>query len=490
MKKKETKNKNLKVKLSRFSVFIAYFSVLILFFLLCSCTVGPNYKKPDTTDLIPPDWHWKIAEPMDTVPKGEWWTVFSDPVLDHLETNAVADNQNLRAAVARVDQARSAARLSRSRFFPEVSLDPSFRRERTSANLPTPIPFPLPSVHLNTYSTPLDLSYEVDLWGRVRRSFEAAQAEAQASVSDYQNVLLTLTGDVAVNYFLTRSLDSEIAILRQTIELRKESVRILSDRVLTGTISEIDLDQAKNDFASAEADLADAILQRAETLNALALLCGKPASSFELAERAMTALPPAVPPGLPSSLLERRPDIARAERTLASSNAQIGVATAGYFPDLRLTGDAGYLSARAGDLFSGNSFIWAVGPSIRLPLFNGGRTGAEVGQAEAHYREALADYRQTVLKAFKDVEDSLAQIVLRGQQASALAQAVASAVRVIELAEARYEAGTVSYLEVVDAKRNMLRQERQQVQLEGQRFAASVRLIKALGGGWGTSLTE
>jgi multidrug efflux system outer membrane protein len=339
-------------------------------------------------------------------------------------------------------------------------------------------------VHLNTYSIPVDLSYEVDLWGRVRRSFETAQAEAQASVSDYQNVLLTLTGDVAVNYFLTRSLDSEIAILRQTIELRKESVRILNDRFVTGTISEIDLDQAKNDLASSEAELADVMRQRAETLNALALLCGKSAGSFEIADRPMTALPPSVPPGLPSSLLERRPDIAREERTLASKNAQIGVAVAGYFPDLRLTGDAGYLSARAGDLFSGESFIWAIGPSIRLPLFNGGRIAAEVGQAEAHYQEALADYRQTVLSAFKDVEDSLAQIVLRGQQASALAQAVASARRVTELAEARYEAGTVSYLEVVDARRNVLRQERQQVQLEGQRFAASVRLIKALGGMW------
>jgi multidrug efflux system outer membrane protein len=370
MKKNET---NSGVKLSRYSVFFSHVSCLILFLLLCSCTVGPNYKRPDNTGLIPPDWHWKIAEPMDEVPKGEWWTVFGDPVLDDLETKAVADNQDLRAAVARVDQARFAARLSRSSFFPELSLDPSFRRERTSANQPTPIPFPLPSVHLNTFSVPVDLSYEVDLWGRVRRSFEAAQAEAQASVSDYQNVLLTLTGDVAVNYFLARSLNSEITILRQIIELRKESVRILNDRFVTGTISEIDVDQAENDLASAEADSADVMRQRAETLNALALLCGKPASSFELAECSVTALPPAVPPGLPSLLLERRPDIARAERTLASSNARIGVAVAGYFPDLRLTGDAGYLSAEAGDLFS-ETVLSGLSVSIRRLYSTGAAT--------------------------------------------------------------------------------------------------------------------
>ena len=172
---------------------------------LCSCAVGPDYKRPDVTDITPTDWHWKIAEPKDTIPKGEWWKIFNDPVLDELESGAVADNQNLRAAVARVDEARAAARISRSQFFPELSLDPSFKRERTSANQPTPIPIPppfkLPSVHLNTFSVPLDLSYEVDLWGRVRRSFESAQAQAEASVADYQNVLLTLTADVAVNYF-------------------------------------------------------------------------------------------------------------------------------------------------------------------------------------------------------------------------------------------------------------------------------------------------
>lgn len=458
-----------------------YIAILVV---LSACTFGPNYKKPDVSNITPKDWHWKIAEPKDTVPKGEWWKIFDDLVLNELETGAVVGNQNLQAAVARVDEARAVARISRSRFFPELSLDPSFKRERTSANQPTPIPIQVPSVHLNTFSVPLDLSYEVDLWGRVRRSFEAAQAQAEASASDYQNVLLTLTGDVAINYFLIRSLDSEIATLRQTVELRSESVRILNNRFETGSISEIDPDRTKTELTIAEADLADTTRRRAETLNALALLCGKPASSFEIAERPVTISPPLVPAGLPSSLLERRPDIASAEKNLAAKNAQIGVAVAGYFPVLRLTGQAGYLSAKADNLFSADSRVWSIGPSVTMPLFSGGRTAADVKQAEAAYREALAEYRQTVLTAFKEVEDSLAQIVLRNEQAVAQLKAVASARRVAELLNARYEAGAISHLEVVDAEREMLQQERRAAELTGQRFAASIRLIKALGGGW------
>lgn len=457
---------------------------MLLLFVLCSCAVGPDYIRPDAASLTPADWHWKLAEPRDEIPKGEWWKIFEDPVLDALQAGAVADNQNLRAAMARVDEARAVARVSRSELFPELSLDPSFRRERTSGNLPTPIPIDVPSAHFNTYSVPFDVSYEVDLWGRVRRSFEAAQAQAEASVSDYENVLLTLTADVAVNYYLVRTLDSEIAVLKQTITLRSESVRILTGRFEAGTIPEIDLAEAKTELATARAELADVSRQRAETLHALALLCGKPASSFEIVEGGLETSPPHVPPGLPSSLLERRPDIARAERNLAAKNAQIGVARAAYFPALRLTGQGGYLSAQADVLFTRESSVWSFGPSVSLPLFNAGRTAAEVKRAEASYGEALAEYRQAVLTAFKEVEDSLAQITLRDEQRAAQAEALASAARVTELARARYEAGVASYLELVDAERNMLLQERRQAQIEGQRFAASVRLIKSLGGGW------
>ncbi len=452
--------------------------------LLPACAVGPKYKKPEVADLTPSEWQWKRGEPADEIPKGEWWRVFHDAVLDDLESKAVAQNQNLRAAVARVDEARAAARLTRAQFFPTLSLDPSMNRQRTTGHLPTPIPFKVPPATFDTFSAPLDLSYEIDLWGRVRRSFEAARAQAQSSISDYQNALLTLTGDVAINYFLLRSLDTELTVLRRTIELRQDSVRILSARFDAGAIPEIDLARARTELATAREDLADTTRQRVETLHALALLCGRPATAFEIAERNTEVRLPSVPPGLPSSVLERRPDIARAERAIAAKNAQIGVAEAAYFPVVRLTGQAGFLSAEAGQLFSWDSRVWSIGPSVSLPLFNGGRTAADVRQAKASYQEALAAYRQTVLTAFKEVEDSLAQIALWGNQASALEQALQSARRVAELAHARYDAGTISYLEVVDAERERLQQERQQSLLEGQRFAATVRLIKALGGGW------
>jgi multidrug efflux system outer membrane protein len=459
-----------------------------LLMVLCSCAVGPDYKRPDVTNITPPDWHWKVAEPKDRIPKGEWWKLFKDPTLDELEAGAESNNQNLRAAVARVDEYRAAARISRSQFFPELSLDPSLSRQRTSANQPIAIPIPsqfkVVSIHLNSFSVPLDLSYEVDLWGRVRRSLESAQAQAEAGVADYQNVLLTLTSDVAVNYFTIRSLDAEIAILRRNIELRGESVSILTDRFTIGTIPESDLAQEKTELADVKSDLADTIRQRAETLNAIALLCGKPASSFQLFENPLTSSPPVIPAGLPSSLLERRPDIARAERNLAAKNAQIGVARAAYFPVLHLTGQAGYLSSKADDLFSDGSHIWSFGPGVSLPLFTGGRTAAGVDQAKASYEESLSDYRQTVLTAFKEVEDCLAQIVFTNEQAAAQDEALASAERVNELAKARYEAGAISHFELLDAERNKLQYERQKAQTEGRRFSAGVRLIKALGGGW------
>jgi len=455
---------------------------------LCSCAVGPDYKRPDVTDITPAEWHWKVAEPKDSVPKGDWWKLFKDPALDELEAGAVANNQNLRAAVARIDEYRAVARLNRSDFFPKLSLDPAFSRQRTSANQPIAIPIPstfkLVSIHLNSFSVPLDLSYEVDLWGRVRRSLESAQAQAEASVADYHNVLLSLTADVAVNYFTIRSLDDEIAILRHTVQLRDESVHILSDRFTIGTISETDLAQAKTELASAKADLADVARQRAETLNAIALLCGKPASTFEIKERLSNAEPPVIPAGLPSALLERRPDIAKAERTLAAKNAQIGVARAAYFPALHLTGQAGFLSNEASNLFTSPSRVWSFGPSVSLPLFTGGRTAASVDQAKAAYEESLADYRQTVLTAFKEVEDSLAQIVFTNEQAADQDEALASADRVNILAQARYDAGAISSFELVDAERNKLQYELQKAQTEGARFGAVVRLIKSLGGGW------
>jgi multidrug efflux system outer membrane protein len=461
-------------------------SASVLLLAAVSCAVGPAYQPPNPFEIAPAGWHWKPAEPGDAVPKDGWWNVFHDPVLAGLETNALAGNQNLRAAVARVDQARAAARVTRSQFFPELSLDPSMNRERVSGNEPIPfsIPFKLQPVYINTFSVPLDLSYELDLWGRVRRSFQSAAAQAQASAADTQNILLTLTADVAVNYFLIRSLDAQIAATAGAVRSREASARILQARYDAGGIPEIDAVQAKTELATARYDLADLRRQRAETLDALALLCGQPASSFDLTEAPLPDSPPVVPAGLPSSVLERRPDIAAAERALAAKSAEIGVAQAAYFPVVRLTGDAGYLSGDAGKLFRMDSLTFTFGPSVSLPVFTAGRTAAQVRQAKSAYQEALADYQQAALTAFKEVEDSLAQINFWTEQSGAQADALKSTRRATELTQARYDAGVLTEFEVAAAQRDELQQERQTAELSARRYAATIRLIKALGGGW------
>jgi len=461
-------------------------SACALLLFAASCAIGPAYKPPAPAQFAPADWHWKPAEPGDAAPKDGWWNVFHDPVLAGLESNALAGNQNLRAAVARVDQARAGARLTRSQFFPELSLDPSFSRERVSGNEPVPfsIPFKLKPVYINTFNVPLDLSYELDLWGRVRRSFQSAAAQAQATAADTQNILLTLTADVAVNYFLIRSLDAQIAATAGAVRSREVSARILQTRYEAGSIPEIDAAQAKTELATARYDLADLQRQRAETLDALALLCGQPASSFALTEAPLPDSPPVVPPGLPSSVLERRPDIAAAERTLAAKSAEIGVSEAAYFPVVRLTGQGGYLSGEAANLFNMDSMTFTFGPSASLPVFTAGRTAAQVRQAKAAYQEALADYQQAALTAFKEVEDSLAQINFWTEQSGAQADALASVRRVTELTQARYDAGALTEFEVAAAQRDQLQQERQTAELSARRYAATIRLIKALGGGW------
>ena len=461
-------------------------AAIVLITGLAACTVGPDYRKPDVSELVPAEWRWKPAKSNDAAPKGEWWRAFGDPVLDELEATALAGSPTLRAAVARVDEARAVARIARAEFFPQVTLDPSAKRERTSGNLPTPIPFRVPAANLSTFSLPLDLSYEIDLWGRVRRSLESARAQAEASLSDHQNVLLTLTADVAINYFLVRTLDAEITALRRTVDSRSDSLRILKERLAAGVALGADVEQATTQLATAQADLADATRQRAEALDALAVLCGKPASGFDLAQRPLELRELAMPAVLPSELLERRPDIARAERALAARNAQIGVARAAYFPSVQLVGQAGLLSDQASRLFSADSRVWSIGPHVSLPIFTGGRIAADVKRAEAAYEEALAEYRLAVLVAFREVEDSLAQLVLRGEQARAQETAMRSALNVLTLARARYQAGTANYLEVADAERNLLQQERRLAQLQGQRYASMVRLVKALGGGWDT----
>ncbi|HTV61433.1 MAG TPA: efflux transporter outer membrane subunit [Verrucomicrobiae bacterium] len=456
-------------------------------------TVGPDYQAP--TNFIPAHYksaefgNWKTGRPLDNVPKGSWWEIFDDTNLDSLETRALSANQELKVAVARVEQARDTARVSRGELLPGLNFDPNYARQRYS---PNEVPS-FGNVTANTFSTPLDLSYEVDLWGRVRRSFESARADAQASLAAYYNVLLTLQSDVAQNYFALRSLDAEIATVAGTVDLWKEQVKLTQTRYDGGIGSELEVAQAQTELATTEAELAALAQRRDELENAIAILAGENPTTFKLAAFATpnwNPPPPRIPAGLPSDLLERRPDVAAAERQLASANARIGVAKAAFFPVLTLTGSGGYLSGDVDSLFNWDSRTWSIGPSLSLPIFAGGRNRANYHRARAAFDEATAVYRQQVLVAFGDVEDSLSDIRHLADQAGAQERAVENAQHAADLALDRYRSGIVSYIEVVDANRDALSAERANAQLAGQQLIASVQLIKALGGGWNATALE
>ncbi len=450
--------------------------------------VGPDYKP--LTDSTPA--HYKAAEygswtegrPLDNVPKGTWWEIFGDTNLNALEQQAFQANQGLKIAMARLEQSRETARVTRGQLLPEVDFDPSYNRQRYS---PNEVPS-FGNVTANTFSTPLDLSYEVDLWGRVRRAFESARADAQASLADYYNVLLTLQTDVAQNYFALRELDAEITIVTRTVGLRHDQLNVVQGRYQGGIGSELEVAQAQTELATTEADAAALEQRRDELENRIAILVGCNPSEFHLAfsTNDWTPQPPVIPAGLPGELLERRPDVAQAERELASANAQIGVAKAAFFPVVTLTGSGGYLSGDVSTLFNWESHTWSFGPSVSLPLFAGGRNRANFRRSKAAYQQAVATYRQQVLVAFGDVEDSLADIRHLADQSAAQEQAVQNAQRAADLAAERYRSGIVSYIEVVDANRDTLDSERTYEQLISQRLIASVQLIKALGGGFDT----
>ncbi|MES2307886.1 MAG: efflux transporter outer membrane subunit [Verrucomicrobiota bacterium] len=446
-----------------------FFGIAVLGF--TSCAVGPNYQKP-TVD-VPPNWRWKKAEPQEAQSKGEWWKFFRDEKLDALEEEALKNNQDLKASFARVDESRAKARVSASDFFPELHLDPAFQRQRTSANAPIPFPIKVPSITQNSFSVPFDLSYEVDLWGRVRRSFESARDQAQATNADQLNLLLSITADVARDYFSLRETDLELEILRQDEAYRGEALDLQEKRLKAGLTSQLDISRAKNELFLVRGDLSQAKARRSELEANLAVLCGQTASSFKVSEYPLKGTPPSIPVGLPSSLLERRPDVAFAERTLAARNAEIGVAYAAFFPSVHLTGQAGMLSAEASDLFSWESRVWSFGPSVSLPLFSNGRNLATLKEARAAYEEAVAHYRQQVLIAFADVEQSLAQVQFYREQENALESAQQESASVVDLIQQKYKTGTGSYFEVITAQRDL-----------GLRYSASIRLIKALGGSW------
>lgn len=455
-----------------------YSCIVAILGLIAGCTVGPKYQKPPAP--VPPTWGWKIAEPSNDSIQSDWWKSFHDPVLDNLEQQAATNNQRLQVAMARVDQSRAAARVTGSRFFPQVSFDPSLSTFHTQKNH---VPSELSAT---AGSLVMDFSYEVDLWGKIRRAFEAARDQSQATEADYCGVLLTLQGDVAVNYFLLRQIDAQIELLQETVGLRENSVRVIKERFKGGLAPELDLDRATTELEQTKTQVRDAQRQRDHLQDAIALLCGEPAESFHISSGPLNQALPTVPIGLPSKLLERRPDIAVAERQMAAANAQIGVAKAAYFPAITLTGDAGYSSFHAATLLDWQSRLFQIGPSVAMPLLNGGRLKAGVAEARANYEGSRANYQQQVLSAFKDVSDALADLNSYGDQAATEANAGAAADRAAALSTQRYKGGLVNYLDVLDAERTQVQTQIQIIQIRALRMVATVHLFKALGGGFST----
>ncbi len=452
-------------------------------------SVGPDYERPTTEAAraykAADTGDWKEGKPLDHVPKGDWWKVFGDAQLNALEAKAQRANQDLKAAFAVVNQARATARVARSEFFPNVEANPSFRRERFSPNQEPDFG----ALTANSFHLPLDLSYEIDLWGRVRSGFESTRAEAAASTAAFYSLLLSLQADVAQNYFRLRALDAEVAVLQRTLELRREQLNIVASRFDIGLGAELDVARAETELAATEAELTTLARRRIELENALAILVGEPPSTFRIAPLTDPAngwdhQPPAIPAGLPSQLLERRPDIAQAERQLAADNARIGIAKAAFFPVVRLTGSGGFLSADVESLFNWESRAWSIGPSVSLPIFAGARNLANLRRSRARFEESVARYRQRVLLAFGEVENAIAGIRLLDEQAAAQERAFSSARRARDLALESFTAGITGYLDVIDADRAALQTHRSNQELAGQRLIAAVQLIKVLGGGW------
>jgi len=465
--------------------------------LLAGCAIGPDYHLPAAigTNRMPAAFagaaaltnmgNWKPAEPSAHLPRGVWWEIFGDSELNRLETAATEANQDLAVAFSRFEQARALVNVARADLFPQASATPSLTRQRTSVNMVDRGQASGVSHTYNTFTVPLDASWELDLWGRVRRQVEAARALLSAASDDLEAAKLAVQTEVATDYFVLRAMDAEYVLLQQTAEAYRRSLELTRNRRQGGIASDLDVAQAETQLTTTEAQLPAVDLQRAKLRHALGTLCGQVASGFEPApaQGALTSSP-AIPISLPSELLERRPDIAAAERRMAAANAEVGVAQTAFYPRLLFQGAAGFQSIDASTLFDWPSRFWAVGPSLELPLFTGGRNRAQLAAARSAYNSAVGSYRKTVLVAFQEIEDQLAAQRLLAAELDAENAALASARRTLEIANNRYKTGLVTYLEVATAQSAALAHERTVVELGDQRLSASVALIKALGGGW------
>jgi outer membrane protein, multidrug efflux system len=477
-----------RIDLSASGSFLATSAIMAL---LAGCAVGPDYKRPEATSKMPESYagmtnQWKIAEPQANLPKGKWWEIFGDAQLNGLESDAASANQQLKAAVAGFDQARALADAARSGLFPHIGLSPSATREGDSLNRPIngEAAGHSQTFTYNTFTVPLNLSYEVDLWGRVRRSLESARAQEQASADDIESIRLEIQAEVATDYFTLRALDAETALLRSSVDVFSKSLELTQNRRTGGVATDLDVAQAETVLKTTQAQLPAAMLQRAQFQHALAVLTGRPASLFNVPEQPLDIAPPLIPSGLPSELLERRPDVAASERRMAAANASIGVAKAAFFPTVQVNGLGGFESLNAGTVFNWQSRFWSIGPSLTMPLFDAGQNSANLRAARAAYDQTVANYRQDVLAAFADVEDNLSAQGLLVIQTEAQNAALQAARKQLEIANNRYRAGLVTYLEVATAENTALDVERTAVQLRGQQLVAAVTLVRSLGGGW------
>lgn len=473
------------------------FPLLFGLLTLAGCSLAPKYERPDvaapaafkeaTTD---PD--WKTAEPAENQSRGQWWAVFGDPMLNDLELQAADANQDLRAGAARLMQARAQLRGARAEYFPQLNAGFGATRQR-----PSPASQSLDAAArteaFTLWRAQASVAYEPDLFGRITSTVDAATATGEQSAALLLSLQLSIQADVAQTYFTLRELDATSALYADTVRLREESMRIFQRRFDEGDISELELAQSRTELAQARSEALAVTRQRAVTEHSLAILLGKAPADFSMPAAPLQAIDLRIPAGVPSALLERRPDIAAAERAMAAANARIGAARAAFFPQLSLTGGFGYESGGLSNLFKWSSRTFVAGPlvgtALSLPILDGGARRAGVDQAKEAYAEQVANYRQTVLQAFREVEDDLAQIRLLHEQMLTQADALVSAQRSAALSKTQYREGSVSYLNVMDADRSVLQQQRSSIQLEAERARTTVDLIRALGGAWGQQTT-
>jgi NodT family efflux transporter outer membrane factor (OMF) lipoprotein len=451
-----------------------------------SCTVGPDYVRPavETPATFKEAQGWKIAQPRDEQPRAHWWEVFDDPLLNGLVAQVEIDNQNIKLAEANVRQARALTEQARSAFFPTVTGGASATRGSLSGTGRSTSAGTGSGGVVNVYNLSLEGTWELDLWGRVRRNVESSEASAQASAADLGAATLSAQALLVQDYLLLRVQDAEIDLLQNTAAVYEKSLQLTKNQYAVGVAGRSDVVLAEAQLKSTQAQAIDAGVQRAQLEHAIAVLIGKPPAAFSIPPTRMKETFPEIPTGVPSELLERRPDVAAAERRTAAANAQIGVAQAAFYPTLTLSATGGFASSSIANLLSLPSRYWSVGAALAQTLFDGGLRRAQTEQAIAGYDASVANYRQTVLTAFQEVEDSLAALRLLEHEAVVQDEAVSAARESVTITTNQYRAGTANYLAVVVVQAGALQNERTAVAIRGQRLAASVALIKALGGGW------